>query len=101
MHATLPRFKLNDICEVNRNSCLVETSGGYAIFQTDKVPYDGNRVVLSAFGRLQFAVVMGGGLITEDGESIEGDVIDDVNVLGVVTFFINGATAFTDDNPVM
>ena len=101
MQTQAQRYKLDELCGINRNSCLVETSGGYAIFQTDKVPHDGMRVVLSAFGRLQFAVVMGGGLITEDGESIEGDVIDDVNVLGVVTFFINGATAFTDDNPVM
>ncbi|WP_324661196.1 hypothetical protein [Enterobacter bugandensis] len=101
MQATTRRFRLDAICGVNNSSCLVETAGGYAIFQADLPPSDGCRVLLSAFGRLQFAVVMGDSLITEDGECLEGDVIDDVVVMGVVTFFINGATALTDDNPVM
>lgn len=32
---------------------------------------------------------------------LEGDVLDDVIILGIVTFFINGTGAFTDQNPVM
>ncbi|EBZ0941172.1 hypothetical protein D7O10_10075 [Salmonella enterica subsp. enterica serovar Braenderup] len=80
---------------------MVETDGGYAIFQTDLAPVDGCRVLLCAFGRLQFAVVMGRALITEGGECIEIDEMDDINVMGVVTFFINDATAITDENPVM
>ncbi len=101
MHAAVPKLKLEEICGVNRSSCLVETPSGYAIIQPDMVPMEGARVLIAAFGQLQFAVVMGGGLITEDGESIEGDVLEDVNVVGVVTFFLNGARAPTDDNPVM
>ena len=101
MQTVTPRFKINELCGVNRSSCLVETAGGYAIFQTDQLVRDGMRVLVSAYGRLQFAVAEGGLLITEDCEVIEGDALDDVNVLGVVTFFINGAAAFTDDNPVM
>lgn len=85
----------------SHSSCLVETSGGYALFQPELVPTNGTRVLVHAFGQLQFAVVMGGALITEDGESIEGDALDEVDVMGVVTFFISGAAAFTDDNPVM
>ena len=94
-------YKLEQLCGVNRYSCLVETSGGYALFQPDLVPDNGTRVLVNAFGQLQFAVVMGGSLITEDGECIEGDALDEVDVMGVVTFFINGAAAFTDDSPVM
>lgn len=86
---------------MDRNSRLVETTGGYAIFQTDLAPDNGTRVLLCAFGRLQFAVVMGGALITEDGECIECDEMNDVSIMGVVTFFINGAAAFTDENPVI
>ncbi|MCV3636616.1 hypothetical protein [Enterobacter hormaechei] len=93
------RYRLEQLCGVNRYTCLVETSGGYALFQPDLAPANGTRVLVHAFGQLQFAVVMGGALITEDGESIEGDALDEV--MGVVTFFINGAAAFTDDNPVM
>ncbi|MFP2332624.1 hypothetical protein [Enterobacter ludwigii] len=101
MQSHTQRYKLDELCGINRYSCLVETVGGYAVFQTDLAPCEGMRVLVSALGRLQFAVVMGGTLITEDGECIEGDVLDDVVVMGVVTFFINGATAFTDENPVM
>lgn len=101
MHAAVPKLKLEEICGVNRSSCLVETPSGYAIIQPDMAPHDGARVLVAAFGQLQFAVVMGGALITEDGESIEGDALEDVNVMGVVTFFLNGTGAFTDENPVM
>lgn len=101
MEAKAQRYKLEQLCSVNCYSCLVETSGGYALFQPDLVPSNGTRVLVHAFGQLQFAVVMGGALITEDGESIEGDGLDEVEVMGVITFFINGAAAFTDDNPVM
>ena len=95
------RYKFEHLCGVSHSSCLVETTGGYALFQPDLVPSNGTRVLVHAFGQLQFAVVMGGALITEDGESIEGDALDEVDVMGVVTFFLNGAAAFTDDNPVM
>lgn len=101
MHAAVPKLKLEEICGINRSSCLVETPSGYAIIQPDMVPQDGARVLVAAFGQLQFAVVMGGALITEDGESIEGDALEDVIVMGVVTFFLNGSGAFTDENPVM
>lgn len=101
MHAAVPKLKLEEICGVNRSSCLVETSTGYAIIQPEMAPKDGARVLVAALGQLQFAVVMGGALITEDGECIEGDALEDVNVVGVVTFFLNGAGAFTDENPVL
>ena len=55
-------------------------------FQPDLPPANGTRVLVHAFGQLQFAVVMGGSLITEDGECIEGDALDEVDVMGVVTF---------------
>ena len=36
----------------------------------------------------QFANLMGLSLMTDDGEAIEGDALDDVTVIGVVTFTI-------------
>lgn len=81
MHAAVPKLKLEEICGVNRSSCLVETPSGYAIIQPDMSPQDGARVLVAAFGQLQFAVVMGGALIAEDGESIEGEALEDINVI--------------------
>lgn len=98
MEAKAQRYKLEQLCSVNRYSCLVETSGGYALFQPDLVPDNGTRVLVHAFGQLQFAVVMGGALITEDGESIEGDALDDVTVRGVLTHTLNRAS---DDREIV
>ncbi|KEO32038.1 hypothetical protein AC28_2647 [Escherichia coli 1-250-04_S3_C2] len=39
-------------------------------------------------GRSQFAKWMGAALITDDGEAIEGEALDDVTVAGVVTHII-------------
>ena len=43
---------------------------------------NGMRVLVHAFGQLQFAVAMGRVLITDDGESIEDDAFDEVQVMG-------------------
>lgn len=61
---------------------------------------DADSVLLIAFmGRRQIARLCGGALITEEGEAIEGDALDDVEMLGVVTHIIRAA-AF-DNYPVM
>ena len=43
---------------------------------------------------------MGKSLITDDGEAIEGNALEEVEVLGRVTFFINRASD-DDGCPVM
>lgn len=50
-------------------------------------------------GHTQFAKLMGKSLITDDGEAIEGTALEEVEVLGRVTFFIN--RALDDDCPAM
>ncbi len=42
-------------------------------------------------GHTQFAKLMGKALITDDGEAIEGPALEEVEVMGRVTFFINRA----------
>lgn len=49
-------------------------------------------------GLTDFAKVMGRAFITRDGEAIEGEALDDVHVLGVVTFTIIDVRE--DRNPV-
>ncbi|HED4287859.1 TPA: hypothetical protein R4306_004937 [Klebsiella pneumoniae] len=39
-------------------------------------------------GGTELAKLRGRSLITEDGEAIEGEALDDVSVIGVVTFTI-------------
>ncbi len=51
-------------------------------------------------GRMDFATVQGNALITQDGEAIEGESLDEVDVLGVVTFLLNRVIE-NDNRPVI
>ncbi|TDX14667.1 hypothetical protein EDF88_3985 [Buttiauxella sp. BIGb0552] len=88
------------------DSIVVETSDGYALLSKSGKPKRGDTVLIQFCGGTQFAKVYGESLITEDGEAIEGDALDEVDVLGLVTQFINRVIdgnedgAF-DDVPVM
>ncbi|WP_404851361.1 hypothetical protein [Enterobacter hormaechei] len=68
---------------------MLETDLGFAVIEpaTKKTPGD---VLLILFdGHTQFAKLMGRALITDDGEAIEGAALEQIEVLGRVTFFIN------------
>ncbi|PLK78445.1 hypothetical protein CWN37_09340 [Klebsiella pneumoniae] len=47
-----------------------------------------SQVMVCYEGHNQIAKLMGKSLITEDGEAIEGEALDDVTVSGVVTHII-------------
>lgn len=83
------RLTLNKICEVDLNCRLIETDSGWAVINTSLKP-EADGVVLATYdGRNHFVRLIGGALITEDGEAIEGEALDDVVVHGVVTYTIN------------
>ncbi|MCS2167527.1 hypothetical protein [Scandinavium manionii] len=87
------------LCGVTANTRIIETESGYAVIEpaTSK-PKDGILLILCD-GRTQFAKLMGRSLITDDGEAIEGTALEEVEVLGRVTFFINRTS--DDGCPVM
>ncbi|EMJ3742811.1 TPA: hypothetical protein QH151_003543 [Klebsiella michiganensis] len=59
----------------------------------------GSVVLIRCAGELQFAKLMGNSFITAEGESIEGEALDDVEVLGVATHAINDLRQ--DDSPII
>ncbi|HCM5436968.1 TPA: hypothetical protein N3N52_003882 [Klebsiella pneumoniae] len=59
----------------------------------------GSVLLIRLAGELQFAKLMGESFITEDGEAIEGESLEDVIVVGRVTYFVN--LAGEDDCPIL
>lgn len=91
---------LDSICGVSATTGLMPTANGYALVEANPGKLEqGCTVVLSLYGRQQFAKLMGRSFITEDGEAIEGESLEDVIVVGRVTYFVNRAGE--DDCPVM
>ena len=79
------------LCHMGADSRVLETDMGFAVIEpaTKKTP--GDVLLILCDGHTQFAKLMGKGLITDDGEAIEGSALEEVEVLGRVTFFINRA----------
>ncbi|MDO2441493.1 MULTISPECIES: hypothetical protein [Enterobacter] len=82
------------------NCRTIETPAGFVIINVARMPGVGDIVLICFCGRLDLATVQGKALITTDGEAIEGDALDDADVLGVVTHLLNNITD-TDDRPVI
>ncbi|OQR42691.1 hypothetical protein BW261_24365 [Klebsiella aerogenes] len=84
---------------ISQHAMFVETQRGVAVVERSSSPLATAVLLISYCGVQQFARFLGGTLITEDGESIEGDVLADVELIGVVTHIISKAGF--DDSPVM
>lgn len=77
------------LCGINSNSVVIETSSGYAVIEKGMVARQDDTLLATFDGRSHFVKRAGSALITEDGDAIEGEALDDVIVHGVVTFTIN------------
>ncbi len=86
------------ICNVGIDTRFLETSSGYAVIEPVTRLVQGQVLLILVDGRTQFAKLRGRALITDDGEAIEGEAAEEVEVMGRVTYFINSADA--DDRPV-
>ncbi|HHG0671501.1 hypothetical protein AB0072_16430 [Klebsiella pneumoniae] len=86
---TEQRLTVNSICNVGPNTLVFEQSGGYVVLDISLKPKQGSQVLVQHGGGTELATLRGKALITEDGEAIEGEALDDVTVIGVVTFTIS------------
>ncbi|MFP8461800.1 hypothetical protein ACLH1Z_04005 [Enterobacter hormaechei] len=78
---------------------IVETQDGYDVIEYSSLFKRGDTLLIWFCGRQQHAYWAGDALITDDGEAIEGEALDDVRFVGVVTHIIS--QVWVDDNPVM
>lgn len=86
------------ICGIGLDSRILETSSGFAVIEPCTRLVQNQVLLILSGGRTQFARVMGRALICDDGEAIEGQSAEEVEVMGRVTFFINSTDA--DESPV-
>ncbi|HBY6943294.1 TPA: hypothetical protein MI542_09245 [Klebsiella pneumoniae] len=82
------RLSVNTICNVGPNARVFERDGGYVVLDISLKPRQGSQLLIQHGGGTEIARLRGNSLITEDGEAIEGEALDDVTVVGVVTFTI-------------
>lgn len=85
-------------CNISANSQVIQTDHGFVVLDLSLKVTQGNIVLIRVAGEMQFAKLMGRSFITAEGESIEGEALDDVEVLGVATHEINDMR--NDDSPV-
>lgn len=78
---------------------IVETQEGFDVIESASLGKRGDTLLIWFCGRQQHAYWAGDALITDDGEAIEGEALDDVRLVGVVTHTIS--PVWVDDNPVM
>ncbi|TYE63660.1 hypothetical protein DJ508_01830 [Klebsiella michiganensis] len=93
------RLTVTAACNVGANSHVIETDRGYVVLDLSLKVTQGSVVLIRCAGDLQFAKLMGNSFITVEGESIEGEAMEDVEVLGVATHAINDLRQ--DDSPVI
>ncbi|ARI08856.1 MULTISPECIES: S24/S26 family peptidase [Klebsiella] len=83
------RLTVTAACNISANSQVIETDRGYVVLDLSLKVTQGSVLLIRLAGELQFAKLMGSSFITAEGESIEGEALEDVEVLGVATFAIN------------
>lgn len=81
------------------SASIVETQEGFDVIDKALSFNRGDTLLIWFCGRQQHAYWAGSALITDDGEAIEGDALDDVRLVGVVTHTIHPVS--TDENPFM
>ncbi|ENZ4282683.1 hypothetical protein ACGKJM_000973 [Citrobacter farmeri] len=90
------RLTVDMFCGISMNSRVLETSEGYAVIDVSLNARQGDTLAVLADGEVQFVKLVGKALISEDGEAIEGSALEEVEVIGRVTYFIN--RALSDDS---
>lgn len=89
------RLTVDKLCGTGPNTRIVQTETGYAVVDFSVKPKQGDTVLIQHGGGTDFA-----NFITWDGEALEGEALDEVTVVGVVTSVINRAWPNDDECPI-
>ena len=83
------RLTIDLLCGIDGNCMVIETANGWAVINVAIRPEQGDTLLIRVDSKNEFAKLCGSALITQDGEAIEGDALDDVEVFGVLTHSLN------------
>ncbi|MGK3555463.1 hypothetical protein [Klebsiella oxytoca] len=89
---------VSSLCNIGANSRVISTDSGFAVLDLSLKAKQGSTVLIRHAGFMEFAKILGRAFITMEGEAIEGEALDDVEVIGVVTYTIHDA--MQDSSPV-
>ena len=79
---------VNSLCNITANSRVISTNRGYVVLDLSLKVTQGSVLLIRLAGELQFAKLMGSSFIKAEGKSIEGEALEDVELLGVATHAI-------------
>lgn len=80
------RIDLNDVLMPHRNNMLlIETPDGFVLADKSQKPVPGDKVAFQLGELPQLGRLFSSGIITSDGETIDGEGMDGIIVLGKVT----------------
>ncbi len=83
-----------DYAHFTSSSFRIETQDGFVIVDSAERVKPGDEVAFQYDGYLMIGILFASGLITPDGETLEGEVMERIIELGKVT-----ATILDDDEP--
>lgn len=86
------------ICGLTSNSLVIQTDSGLAVIDRGMPARQGDVLFASLDGRSYFGKILGQAFITHDGDVIEGECLDELQVIGVVTHFITDTRGGLDDD---
>lgn len=89
------RLTIDRLCQIDGNSLVVKTTTGYAVVDRSLKAKPGDIVLITLFDRNHFALVKNTALQTDDGQTLSGEELDEVNVEGVMTFNILSASVIS------
>jgi len=78
----------DSICGLTSNSLVIQTSESAAVVDRGLAVRQGDIVIAILYGRSFFGKIHGQAFITHDGDTIEGECLDELQVIGVVAYLL-------------
>lgn len=93
------RIDLNVICQVRPSVTMFDIDGVLHLMDSGAMPMSGDMLCFELYGERAIGKLMGQSIITRDGEALEATAMEDIMVLGKVTFMVS--TYHDDSRPII